>query len=291
MASISTAHTATGVGLQIRVPYEKSHSYTITGTFVGTWVIEYSKDDINWIQLATGTGTQTIITTINDQTGKDAINIRSNCTAFTSGTLTAVVADVTDALPEHDIVAPDGTVLFSVDEAGVSFGGDLDVTGDTTSAESSTFTRTAQKKLLTSGAKVGAGAGAVIDAANDKGSLFKVPQSQTASTVVIKIPDLKVGDTITAIGILGQIESAANTVTVDLILMAQTAVAAGNTDAAIGSGITQISKTADYKIDDSETGLTEVVDAGKAYYLLATVTTGATTDVDVLSTFVTVTEA
>jgi len=124
---------------------------------------------------------------------------------------------------------------------------------------------------------------------NDTGTM-KLPASQTAATLVIPLTGLKQGDIITAFKVSGQIESAANTVTLDADLRATTAVAADLTDASIGA-ITQISKTADYKIADSKTGLSHTVISGNAYYVLLTGTTGASTDIDLQDIEVTVTES
>ncbi len=274
MTTITTAYTATGNSAVMFVDDGQSYTYEITGTFVGTWVIETTRDQTNFVPVDTGTGTQVPLTVkVDEKAPTGGLFVRTRCSAFTSGTLTAITADVADAIDDVAIIDAEGVTIFDAVDGSVT-----------------PITRTSQKKVITSGAKVGGTAGAVVDAANDKNSLVKVPASQTASTVVVKIPDLKVGDIITTIGVYGQLESAGGAVTVDAILRAQTAVAADNTDAAIGSGITQISKTADFLIDDSETGLSHTVIAGNSYYILLTVTTAASTDVDILGVTVTVTE-
>lgn len=123
-----------------------------------------------------------------------------------------------------------------------------------------------------------AGATAGWTTANDNGSTT-CPQSQTASTWIIPIMGLNVGDVITAFRVSGQIESGGNAVTLDADLRATTAAAADLTDASLGA-ITQISKTADYLINDSKTLATaETVTSGKSYYVLLTATTAAATDI------------
>lgn len=274
MATITTAYTATGNSAGLFVRDKQSYTYVVTGTFVATWIIESTYDQENYELVATGTGTQTSVTVIVNRNDSRNLFIRTRCSAFTSGTMTVVQADVADIVPEAAIIDADGATLFDAVDGSIT-----------------PIIRTSQKYIIAAGAKVGGTSGGVVDAANDKGSLMTVAASQTAATMVIKIPYLKVGWTITGIGIVGQLESATNVVTVDCILRAQTAVASDNTDAAIGSGITQVSKTADYLIDDEETGLTEVVVDTKGYYILVTVTTGASTDVDILNVSYTVTEA
>lgn len=151
--------------------------------------------------------------------------------------------------------------------------------------------RTTQEHAINTGAKIGAtstvgwalGGGAI-----NKGLLATLAQSATADTLVIPIPGLKVGDTITSFTIHGQLDSGGNAVTVDADLRAMTPVATGSTDASIGA-ITQISKTADYLINDSKTGLTATVTSGLGYYILVTATTGATCDIEITSISVTVT--
>jgi len=168
---------------------------------------------------------------------------------------------------------------LEVKELTVSSGGKFITTG-------STKTRTDQEYYYNAGAgKAGATAGFDFD--NDTGTAT-VPASQTASTLTIPL-NLKEGDIITGFELQGQIESAGGTVTVDADLRATTAVASGLTDASIGA-IPQISKTADYLINDEKTGLSHTTIAGNAYYLLVTVTTGGSTDVDLQGCRVTVTE-
>lgn len=128
-------------------------------------------------------------------------------------------------------------------------------------------------------AKVGGTAGWTVGAANDLPYVGTVAASQTAATLVILIDGLAIGDTITGFKVVAQIESAGGAVTLDAILRATTNVAAEPTDAAIGTGITQISVTADTAATGTKTGLTEVVTSGKTYYLLLTATTAAATDI------------
>lgn len=293
MTTVTTAHTATGNGTLLFVANKQSYTHVITGTFVATWIVETTKDQINFKQIATGTGTSSSTIVIVDENDTSPVFVRSRISAFTSGTCTVVLADVADAI-EGDFKLPlvdaEGVTLLSATDGGMSMGGTLAVTGAITLSNISSAVRTAQKKVITSGAKVGGTAGIVVDAANDKNSLLTCPQSKTANTAVVKIPDLKIGDTITAFSVVGQIESGGNTVTIDADLRAQTAVAAGNTDASVGA-ITQVSKTADYLVNDSKTGLSHTVIDGNSYYVLVTITTGATCDVDLLAITVSVTES
>lgn len=172
-----------------------------------------------------------------------------------------------------------GTALFSVDGTGV--------TG---------ATRVGVARYMTTGAKVGATAGATVAHADNRASLFRVPASQTASTIVVPFTGLKVGDIVTSFYINGQIESAGGAVTLDAALRKMTAVAADNSDAAItGGGITQVAVTADTLLSSANTApasmTAETLAAGETLYLLITCTTAALTDIDALSVVAVVTEA
>lgn len=158
-----------------------------------------------------------------------------------------------------------------------------------------TLTRTAQKRLIQVGAKVGATSGWLVNAADNKNSLARLPQSQSASTLVVPLSGLKVGDIITGYHLVGQIESAGNTCTVDCSLRKQTAAAADLTDAeATAGGMTQLSVTADTIMSSANTTkavTADTVGADETFYLLITSTTAASTDVDLQAVAIIVTEA
>lgn len=149
------------------------------------------------------------------------------------------------------------------------------------------FTKPKQYVLSVAGAKVGATAGWTVGAAADT-ALATVAASQSAATLVIPITaPLAVGDIITGFTVVGQIESAGNTATLDASLRKQTAAAADVVDALVGS-MTQISTTADLIGNHALTGLTEVVATDSSYYLLLTATTAASTDIALLGVSITV---
>jgi hypothetical protein len=130
-------------------------------------------------------------------------------------------------------------------------------------------------------AKVGATAGWVITAGTNIGHAT-LPASQTNSTLVVSMPDLNVGDTITGWGVGGQVESAGGNVTLTGDLRKLTNAAADNTDASLSTDNVG-TLTADTIISQANlgaTGLTEVVAADESFYLLLTGTTAALTDID-----------
>jgi hypothetical protein len=151
--------------------------------------------------------------------------------------------------------------------------------------------RTGQQRIINTEAKVGATAGWVLGGgAVDTGLMATLPAAQTASTLVVPIPGIKVGDTITSFQVNGQIESGGNAATLDADLRKMTAVAAGSTDASVGA-ITQVSVTADTKVAAAKTGLTEVAAVDENFYVLLTGTTAAATDVELVNISITVTES
>jgi hypothetical protein len=156
------------------------------------------------------------------------------------------------------------------------------------------FARTAQKRIISGYSKVGGTAGwSVGGGAVNTGLTATLPASQTGSKLVIPIPGLKVGDTITSFHLIGQIESAGGTVTVDADLRKMTAAAADVSDASVGA-ITQLSVTADTIMSASNTAkgsLTEAVAADETFYVLLTATTGASTDIALQGVAITVTES
>ena len=131
--------------------------------------------------------------------------------------------------------------------------------------------------------KVGATSGFAFT--NNKGTVT-VPASTSGATLTIPLK-LKEGNIIKSFKVSGQIESAGSTVTVDADLRATTAAAGDLTDASVGA-IDVISKTADHKIVEEKTGLSHTVITGNSYYVLITVTTGTSTDVDFQGVEVTV---
>lgn len=152
------------------------------------------------------------------------------------------------------------------------------------------FTKPKQYIQSVAGAKLGSsGAGWTLGAADDK-YLATLVASQTSEIMIIPVTvPLKVGDIITAFSIVGQIESAGNTVTLDANLRKLTAAAADVADASIDS-ITQISVTADAIVSSSKTGLSEVVGADETFYVKVTGTTAASTDIAIQGITVTVKE-
>lgn len=141
------------------------------------------------------------------------------------------------------------------------------------------------KEILVSGySKVGATAGWVVGAANNLGTLATLPAGQTNSTLVVPLSGLQFAyaHTINAFFLLGQIDSAGNTATLDASLRRLTSTVSGVTDNLVAS-ITQISVTSDTAIQNSNSQKTlvspETIAEINTYYLLITGTTAAVTSI------------
>lgn len=139
-------------------------------------------------------------------------------------------------------------------------------------------------------AKAGTGAGWVVNAGNNLGTIATMAAGQTAGTLVVAIPNLHVGDTITGFSVYTSI-NAANASTLDANLRSLTiGAAASGTDASIGS-ITQVSTSSAVASSATKSSLSAVVTAGVSYYLLITGTTGASSTFEISQIEVTVTSA
>jgi hypothetical protein len=156
----------------------------------------------------------------------------------------------------------------------------------------SSIVRTAQSYMQGGFSKVGGTAGWVVAAA-DNTNLITMPASLTGSKLIIPVIGLKVGWTITGFHLVGQIESAGGIATLDADLRKHTAAAADPTDASLGT-ITQLSVTADTKVDSANTTKTlatpEVIAQDESFYMVLTATTAAATDIALMGGVVIVTE-
>lgn len=126
----------------------------------------------------------------------------------------------------------------------------------------------------------GSGAGWVIDADNAL-PLATLPASQTSEVLLMPISGLWVGDTVTSVGVVGQVESAGGNVSITLDVRKVTAAAADITDASLGtdSSGTLTSDTILSASNLGVTGLTETLAADELLYVTITGTTAASTDI------------
>jgi len=262
-------------------------------TTADTFTIGSGKDTIAiaGISVTIGSTGTTSATLLQSGSGGVGFNVSNNQptdigTGTTTGTVTIGGAGV-QAIAIGNGAAAKTVTLGSTNTTSTTNiqagSGGINITGN--------LVRTSQQYVQSIAyAKLGAtGAGWVIGAA-DNTSLATLPASQTTETMVIPITvPLKVGWIITGFTISGQIESAGGAVVVNADLRKVVAVADDCTDGSVGA-ITQISKTADYKIVDSKAGLAETVTAATSYYILVTGTTAGSTDIAINGVTITVSE-
>lgn len=280
MTTVTKSFTAVGVSAVLTVPAGRSITYSAAeSTFVGIAYFERSRNSgASWETIETSTdASMTGGTLKNETTGDEWYRFRAvqNGEDAVSGTLACSVADVSDTV--YELKARDGTTLLKV-----------------TDDEVTAVKRMRKLSVNAAGkAKAGATAGWVV-AAGDNVGLVTCPASQTASTLVLPLHSLKVGDTITGFYLVGQIEgTSGNTTTVDAALRKHTAAAADVSDASVGA-ITQLSVTADTIMSSANTrkaSLAEVVGEDETFYILITATTGASMDIALQGAVIEITEA
>jgi len=162
---------------------------------------------------------------------------------------------------------------------------DLTITGN--------IVRTGQERVACGGySKVGATAGwSVGGGAVDtglRGTVAAQGAFPQAATLVVPCFGLKVGDTITGFEVVGQVESAGNTVLVDADLRVHEAAAADVSDISLAT-ITQVSAVADQVLAETATVSTVVTDS-MSFYVLLTGTAMTSTDIALQGVNITVTE-
>lgn len=151
-------------------------------------------------------------------------------------------------------------------------------------------TRTGRQVFVPAGdAVAGATAGWVVTGADD--GLARLPASQTNSTLVVPLKGLHVGDTVTGVSVIGQVESAGANVSFTLDVRKSTAAAADFTDASLDTAasgtLTAQTLITSAGTEVAVTGLTEVLAEGESLYALITGTTAALTDIAVSGLLVT----
>lgn len=301
VATATTASTALSQTVTLIAGASYSVTFTIANAAAGSVAVSLGGGTAGTARSTDDTFTETIVAGSSD-----------SLLAFTGDGFTGDIDNVTvvpvitysfnDTVKIVKELRDDaGNVVATLKEDGLEIPGNLTVTGNvaitgTTAATgaitpSGGIARTGQQRIYTAPAKVGATAGWTVAAATDLWYAATMAAGGTASTLVVPITGLKVGDTITAFSVIAQIESAGNTATLDADLRKITNVAAEPTDASIGA-ITQVSVTADTAVAASKTLATpEVVGATETFYVLITGTTAANTDIILQGVTVTVTEA
>jgi ABC-type iron transport system FetAB permease component len=260
----------------------------ITGLRVGDTITGFSLVG----QIESAGGTVTVDAALRKLTSAAADNVDASVGAITQLSVTADTAMSSANAGKTSLteVVGENEAFYVLVTATTAASTDISLMGVVVTTTSS-ITAGTQQMLFRAGAKVGATSGWVVAGTTNIADIT-CPASQTAATLVIPITGLRVGDTITAFSLVGQVESAGNTATVDADLRKLTAAAADNTDASVGA-ITQVVATADTLLSETtakKASLAEVVGEDEAFYVLVTVTTAASTDVSLLGVLVTVSQ-
>lgn len=289
--------SAVGNGAAIILKPGQSLNWTLSGTWVATAVLEYSESGDNWTAITTetanGSGTYT-----NEIQGRPDVRVRWQCTAHTSG---SVVTQIETEELEQVILSGFGAPTDGVTGVGLAPSGGLYINhdqgdlyinaGQLNGSKSSPVWKRVDRSghlkeqlTVSEGAKVGATAGWNVETANDLAYLADLPASQTGSTLVIPITGLEIGATVTTVNLVGRIESAGGTVTLDAEVRRHTAAAGSIGDAQV-STMVQIVATADTLLDGTNASQTpsEVVADLESLYLLVTGTTAASTGVELIA--------
>lgn len=131
MATVSNSFTGVGDGAQMLVRHGESLTYDVSGTFVGTVILQKSSDGgatFTTVATASGAASGTVFV---ESTTRSANIFHFKCTAYTSGT---IVAAMTDVLTEvfYSLKDNRGVEVFQIVEGGVKFPGSIEVTGTAT---------------------------------------------------------------------------------------------------------------------------------------------------------------
>lgn len=241
---LSKTYAATGNSTVFILKYLQSMYYSVASNTASVIILEKSTDGGNtFTTISTLTNANDTGVIKNESTSQQPIQYRFRCSAYTSG-----------------------SPVCLMNELPYSTSGKLG------------------KRLQISAAgpgKAGTTAGFVV-AVGDNIALVTCPQSVTAGTLVIPVPQIPVGSVIKSFNLVGQIESAGGAVTVDCALRKMTAAAADVTDASVSS-MTQLAVTADAIMSAANTekvlAAPQAVNEDESFYFLITATTAASTDI------------
>lgn len=253
MSTQATAFTAAGASAAVSVQPEESIQFSSSGTFTGRLRFARSRTQgATWetIEAPAVDTNVTGATRKNESKAEERYRFEiADTDSETPVTGTATVVVATGASIESLIDQTEQPKHVVVNVAGVS--------------------------------KAGATAGWVV-AAGDNIALATCPASQTASTLVVPVPPLKVGTKIVGFHLTGQVENtAAAALTIDADLRKHTAAAADVADASVAA-MTQFTAAADAILSATNTrkaDFEETIAADETLYLLITATTGAGVDI------------
>lgn len=123
--TVSKSFTGVGDGPDFLIRQGEEFTYQVSGTFVGTVVLQqYLRG--GWFPLVTATGPVSG-TMVAEAGGKDHARYRFRCSAFTSGTIETVLADVAEVISQNGDWwveasgdSPARSIAFKVRDGGVT---------------------------------------------------------------------------------------------------------------------------------------------------------------------------
>lgn len=116
--TISKSFTGTGVAAAIAVKHNDSYTYTVSGTFSGTVVLEKtSNGGISWDVVKSITAADSA-TLLSSHANSGVANYRFRCSKYTSGTIVTTLAEAVAIL--QTFVDNSGATVFQISKAGIS---------------------------------------------------------------------------------------------------------------------------------------------------------------------------
>lgn len=193
MTTVNKSFTAVGAGPSFTIQPGQSFTHDVSGTFVGTVVLEHTRNGGITFEPVEKTVTGVASGTIEYPNNENSpARYRWRCSLFTSGTIVTQLADVSDPVVSSDVIGGDGNLVYRGVDDGLEMGDGKDIlTGTTTgtslgkttsqkggfhgSATSQAAAPTSQTSAMTFAASgtTSATIGAVTSAANSFGLATK----------------------------------------------------------------------------------------------------------------------
>ncbi len=131
-ATVSASFTAVGNGGQLFVRYLDNITYSVSGTFSGTVVLERTRDNgLSW-EYVLSSSTSASGTIRVETPAREPAVYRFRCSAFVSGTIVTSIADASADVPENkEFKNVLGQAVGGINETGL-YCTDLSVSGTTT---------------------------------------------------------------------------------------------------------------------------------------------------------------
>jgi len=155
--TVNKSFTAVGVGGFFFIRPGQSLLHVVSGTFVGTVVLEKTQNNgvtiepANVSETAPASSTITVGSNVNSN-----VQYRWRCSAFTSGTIVTSIADAVDDVPGTQVnTDEDGSLIHKTTDDGIQLGDDRDIVAGPNNGSS--FGKTSAEKVGFHGKKTDLG--------------------------------------------------------------------------------------------------------------------------------------